>query len=77
MDGSTKSAPWITVNGVDVSDSQLCIQYLKELLGIRGKMDAGQKATAHAFRKEYTPFKVAFASLFAFGLSATLTTKPL
>ena len=45
--------PWMTYNGEDVADSQFCIEYLKDKLGISldKHLSAEERAIARAFQK--------------------------
>ena len=50
---SKGKTPWMEYNGVAVADSQLCIEYLKEIRGIDldSKLTAEQRAIARGFLK--------------------------
>ncbi len=45
-------SPWITLNGVDMSDSQLSIEYITKTLGkdIEAHLSEEEKAVSTAFR---------------------------
>lgn len=45
-------SPWITLNGVDMSDSQLSIEYITKTLGkdIEAHLGEEEKAVSTAFR---------------------------
>ena len=50
---SKSKIPWMTYNGIDVADSQLCIKYLNKELGIdlNKHLTAEQRGAAQAFRR--------------------------
>lgn len=50
---SKGKTPWITYNGMDIADSQFCIDYLNKKLGVdmNDKLTSEQKAIARAFQK--------------------------
>ena len=51
--GSKGKMPWITFNGVDVDDSQFCIEYLAKNLGkdLSENLNNVEKSIARAFFK--------------------------
>ena len=50
---SKGKTPWITYNGVDVADSQFCIEYLNEKFSVNLNKDlsAVDRSLARAFQK--------------------------
>jgi hypothetical protein len=45
--------PWITLNGVDIADSQFCIEYLTEAFGkdLSDHLSQAEKSISRAFSK--------------------------
>jgi hypothetical protein len=45
--------PWITLNGVDVADSQFCIEYLTQAFGkdLSDHLSQAEKSISRAFSK--------------------------
>ena len=50
---SKGKTPWMTYNGVEVADSQFCIDYLNKKLGIdlNAHLTPVEKSIARAFQK--------------------------
>ena len=50
---SKGKTPWITYNGVDVADSQFCIEYLNKQFSVDLNKDLSsvERSTARAFQK--------------------------
>lgn len=51
--GPKGKAPWITYNGIDVADSEFCIEYLGQILDkdLTASFPPAQQGTARAFLK--------------------------
>ena len=50
---SKKKTPWITYNGEDVADSQICTEYLTSMFGkdLNEHLTPKQRAAARAYQK--------------------------
>lgn len=51
--GPKGKAPWITYNGIDVADSEFCIEYLSNILDkdLTAKFSPAEQGMARAFLK--------------------------